>query len=135
MPCPYFEPRANTLSRTLPNARLPLIGEYGGLCHAGEQPVAAPADLVFRCCNQGHARENCGHFPPNEIRVTLRYSITRKTPAMLELLCIEEVEFAPVKWYPLRYFIETGVVEPESAGVRVRAQAAAFCRSYIAQLH
>jgi hypothetical protein len=114
-----------------PNARLPLIDEYDGLCHAGPETVAVPAGLRFRCCNQGYSRKSCDHFPPAEVRSGLRYSIVRQTAAALELLYIEEQDYAPLRWQRVQYFIESAKLEPQLSDDCARAQILAFCRSYL----
>jgi hypothetical protein len=131
MPCPYFEPIALACPPARANARLPLIGEFTGLCHAAGSTIAAPLEVVSRYCNQGYSRGSCAHFPPAEIRASLRYSIVRETAAELDVICIEEADFRPLNWYAIHYQISDGSVLPATVDSIVRAQAAAFCREYV----
>jgi hypothetical protein len=131
MPCPFFEPQRTLAQPQHPNARLPLIDEYDGLCHAGPEPIAVPAGLRFQGCNQGYSRGSCDHFPAAEIRSGLRYNVVRQTAAMLEVLYIEEQSYAPLQWQRVQYFIESGQLEPQLSDRCVRAQFLAFCRSYL----
>jgi hypothetical protein len=131
MPCPYFEPREIVGNSRHANARLPLFQEYEGLCRAGSEPVEAPAELRFECCNHGYSKGSCARFPLGDARSSIRYSILRRTPVSLDLICIEEQNYAPQRWRPVQFFFETGRLEPELEDACVRAQAVAFCRSYL----
>ena len=114
-----------------PGARLPLIDEYGGLCHATAEPIAVPAELRFRCCNHGYSRGCCSRFPLGEHRSSLRYDVVLRTETTLELICIEEEDYAPLRWHPVQYVLANGILQPELPDVCIRAQAIAFCRSYL----
>jgi len=131
MPCPYFEPRNIAVHRQHDNARLPLIDEYEGLCHAASEPIDAPAELRFRCCNHGYSRGCCERFPSAEPRSSLRYDVVRHTESTLDLVCIEEQNYAPLAWRPVQYFLATERLEPELRNVCMQAQVTAFCRSYV----
>ncbi len=131
MPCPYFEPQHAAIHSRHANARLPLIQEYDGLCHAGSEPVDAPPELRFECCNHGYSRGRCSRFPSEEVRSAMRYNVLRHTPTTLELVLIEEQNYVPLAWRPVSYFPDTGRFDPEFADTCIRAQALAFCRSYL----
>ena len=131
MPCPYFEPQQATHQPQHASARLPLLDEYDGLCHATEEAAAVPGDVRFRCCNHGYSRGFCQRLPALENLSGLRYSILRRTDALLEVLCIEEQDYAPLRWHSIQYFFEGGRIEPEPLNLCIRAQVLAFCRSYL----
>ncbi len=133
MPCPCFEPERIAPEREHPQARLPLFDEYDGLCHATGNVFSAPAALRFRCCNHGYSRALCEHFPPGEPRSALRYDVLRRTPGSLEVMCIEERDYAPLRWHQVEYLIETGLLKPEVCDACARAQLLAFCRGYLAR--
>jgi hypothetical protein len=133
MPCPYFEPR-NIVEPRRPNARLPLIDEYDGLCHADSAPVEAPVEVRFRYCNHGYSRGCCERFPSVETRSSLRYTVVRHTGSALDLICIEEQNYTPLRWRALQYLLESECLEPEIDDACMRAQAVAFCRSYLKHL-
>jgi hypothetical protein len=130
MPCPYFEPQTVEASPQHGNARLPLIEEYDGTCHAAAEPFAAPQEQRFGCCNHGYSHARCGHFPASETRSAFRYTVLKDSEKVLEIICIEERDYTPVRWHPARYLPESGTFEGEIADACMRAQALAFCRSY-----
>jgi len=131
MPCPYFAPHHIVAQPQNANARLPLIDEYDGLCRAASEPIDAPVELRFRCCNHGYSRGCCERFPSGDARSSLRYDVVRKTQNMLELVCIEEQNYAPLRWRTIQYFLASERVEPELEDACTQAQAIAFCRSYL----
>jgi hypothetical protein len=131
MPCPYFEPQRAAAHPQYASARLPLIEEYEGVCHAGSEPFAAPADRRFRHCNHGYSRGLCGHFPESEQRSGLRYDVLSRSGEALQVLWIEEQAFAPVRWQVTCYSVANEQLEPEIEDCCVRAQLLAFCRSYM----
>ena len=131
MPCPYFEPQRVAIDAHHPAARLPLLDEYEGVCHAGGDSLPAPHARRFECCNQGYSRGCCERFPAAEDRSGLRYDVLRRTPAALEIVCIEEQQYAPVRWQSVQYFFENEQTEPEMTDECMRAQLLAFCRSYL----
>lgn len=131
MPCPYFEPQGVARDPQHANARLPLLDEYDGLCHASEEPLAIPLALRFRCCNHGYSHGCCERFPKSELRSGLRYDVVRRSATALEIICVEEQQYAPWRWHSVRYFFEGERMEPEVADVCMRAQLLAFCRSYL----
>lgn len=130
MPCPLFEPVKAASNPQHVNARLPLIEEHDGVCHAASDPFAVPSDLRFRCCNHGYST-GCLHLPPEEKRSALRYSVMAHTGDVIEVICVEEKDYAPVKWLRMRYVITTGLLEAPIDDVCMKAQALAFCQSYL----
>ena len=131
MPCPYFQPQRVATAARHASARLPLFEEYDGLCHATGTPLAAPADLRFQYCNHGYSRGACDRFPGAEVRSGIRYDVVRRTPVALEILCVEEQNYAPLTWHSMQYFFEGERIEPKLTDECVRAQLLAFCRSYL----
>jgi hypothetical protein len=131
MPCPYFQPKQVAAKPEHPGARLPLLDEYDGLCHATAEALAIPSAVRFRCCNHGYSRGICERFPAAESRCGLRYSVLRRTGTGLEILCVEEQEYAPLRWYSLQYFPDSQRIEPELNDTCMRSQVLAFCRSYL----
>jgi hypothetical protein len=131
MPCPYFEPLAVASAPRHTNARLPLIHEYDGLCRARPEPLGVAPQHRFCCCNHGYSLGCCEHFPAADTRSSFRYTVLRHAAAALEILCIEEQNYAPVRWQATRYSLENGLLEPEVADTCMRAQVLAFCRSYL----
>lgn len=131
MPCPFFEPRAITPAPRHAHARLPLIDEYDGLCHARPQLLPAPPERRFDCCNHGYSGRLCDLFPPGRPSSCFRYTVVAQSSAALEILCIEEQHYAPVRWFSARYSLATGALDPEPADDPMRAQALAFCRSFL----
>jgi hypothetical protein len=93
--------------------------------------MAAPAALRFRYCNHGYSRGCCERFPDAEPRSGLRYSIVARTVAGLQVLCVEERNYAPSHWQSVRYFVEGERLEPEPRDRCLQAQLLAFCRSYL----
>src|SRR6185437_10168886 len=133
MPCPYFEPQRVVASGQQTNARLPLIQEHDGLCRAGPEPIEAPAEMRFRYCNHGYSRGACRHFPSHEIRSSLRYELLRRTETELEVMIIEEQNYAPAGWRIVRYSTGSEMVTPEVDEPCLRAQVVAFCRTYLSR--
>lgn len=113
-------------------ARLPLLDEYDGLCRAaGDRPFPVPGEMRFRYCNHGNSRGTCAHFPAGEQRSAFRYEIVGRTAAALELLLLEERDYAPLAWQPVRYILSGESLEPEIADIVKQAQIRAFCRSFL----
>lgn len=133
MACPYFEPREVTVPAEHAAARLPLIDEYDGLCRACGEPFPVPGEARFRCCNHGNSRGTCAHFPPGETRSALRYEIVGRTAMALDLLLLEERDYAPLAWQTVRYVLAGESLEPEIADGVKQAQIRAFCRSFLAR--
>jgi hypothetical protein len=131
MACPFFEPRQIAPLPEYAAARLPLIDEYDGLCRAREQASPVPAEARFRCCNHGNSRRTCAHFPAGEQRSAFRYEIVSRTAGALELLLLEERDYAPLAWQTVRYFLAGELLEPEIADIVKQAQIRAFCRSFL----
>jgi hypothetical protein len=111
MPCPYFEPRQALPQPTYPSARLPLIDEYDGVCHARTEALPVEAEGRLRFC--------------------FRFDVVQRSVAGLELLFIEEAFFAPLAWRRLQFVIDGERLEPDPADPCERAQILAFCRSYL----
>jgi hypothetical protein len=61
----------------------------------------------------------------------MRYSVLRQSDETLDLVCIEEAGYAPVRWHALQYSKATGLLAPDVGGECMKAQAIAFCRSYL----
>lgn len=133
MACPYFEPQRVTATPQHGNARLPLIQEYDGVCRAAGEPFAAPEEHRFAACNHGYSRGKCEHFPSDETRSAFRYTVAKDSDGVLEIICIEECDYAPVNWRVTRYLTESGTLEPEIGERCMRAQVIAFCQSYLAR--
>ncbi len=131
MSCPFFEPQRRAADPLHPGARMPLLEEYDGRCHAAGEPFTAPAELRFQCCNHGYSRGACASFPAAETRSSIRFDILRSDTAALEILYLEEREHAPLRWQTVRYALDTESLEPELNDVCAHAQILAFCRSYL----
>ena len=133
MPCPYFEPLRIAEHPKHSNARLPLIDEYDGFCRATPDPISVPAERRFTCCNHGYSRGCCEHFPVSDGRSSFRYTVLKQSGTALDLLCIEEQNYTPVRWQATQYMPATGALEPEIDEACMRAQALAIARSYVAR--
>ena len=131
MPCPYFAPQRVATDPLHVSARLPLIEEYDGLCHAYAEAINAPQALRFRCCNHGYSRGGCERVPPTEIRSCARYNVMRRSEFTLDVLCIEEQNYAPLRWQSVEYSIAGDRLTAELSDLCLQAQLLAFCRSYI----
>ena len=131
MPCPYFQPKQVAAEPKHPGARLPLLDEYDGLCHATRERLPIPEQVRFRCCNHGYSRGACERFPADESRSGLRYDVVRRTGTGLEVVCVEEKDYAPLHWQSIRYFPDTQRIEPELNDICMEAQLLAFCQSYL----
>ena len=131
MPCPYFEPQRVASDPLHASARLPLIDEYDGMCHAHPDLISAPPELRFRCCNHGYSRGGCERVPASDVRSSARYNVVRRSEATLEVLCIEEQNYAPLRWQSIQYSIGSDRLTVELSDVCLAAQLLAFCRSYL----
>jgi hypothetical protein len=132
MPCPYFEPREPVPEPTRLNARLPLIDEFDGFCHAiPTAPHSVPPDARFRLCNHGNARGQCPNFPAHDNRSSYRYEVLRRSVAHLDLLFVEESLYTPVSWHRLAFDISAQSLAPEPSDLCRRSQLLAFCRSFL----
>ena len=131
MPCRYFEPLQVVTVPFHPNARLPLIHEYEGLCHACSQPVPVPADSRFTGCNHGNREHSCGRFPADSDGSVLRLTVATRDSDALQILAIEEAEHRPVRWQTVRFLLRSEELMPDPGGICRRAQVIAFCRSYL----
>ena len=128
MPCPFFEPLTIVASVELRNARLPLIEEYAGRC------LNLPEPSVEVCgyhCNHGYARGVCEHFPTDGVNGANRYSLLSRNGEQLNLLFINEEDYAPAATRMLHYSIGTNELLEHDLDPAIAAQAAAFCRSYL----
>lgn len=134
MACPFFAPQRVAENPSYAHARLPLIEEYEGLCWAAGQPVTAPEELRFRCCNHGYTNGCCAHFPASEERAAMRYSVLEYRAGDLHVICVEEKSYAPLRWRSVHYFADGGSLSPEIADVCTRAQVVAFCTSYLKRI-
>lgn len=115
------------------NARLPLIDEYDGVCRANCEPVTAPSELRFSYCNHGYSRGGCDRFPSHEELCCLRYDVVGRSETTLSVICIEERNYAPVRWHRVQYLFASDEFDPELADGCMRAQALAFCRSFVSR--
>jgi hypothetical protein len=133
MPCPLFSPSRLRSPQTFEKVRLPLIEEYDGTCKT--TGAAVPEGMLHACCNHGYARGICHQFPAQEERAAIRYTVVERTSDALELLCVEEARHEPVRWFKVEYLVSTGEVRGDwnSGDNCLRAQAEAFCRSYVAR--
>jgi len=131
MPCRYFEPLQIVPTPFHPKARLPLIDEYEGRCHADTQPVHAPAESRFSECNHGNRDNLCGRFPVDGERVVLRFTVAKQEPESLEILAIEEANHTPLRSRTVRFLLRSEELMPDFAEACLRAQFVAFCRSYL----
>jgi hypothetical protein len=131
MPCPFFEPQHVAEHPHNAAARLPLLEEYDGVCHAGEHQVRVPPELRFRCCNHGYSQGVCTAFPSTEKRASLRYTVTRSDSNIIQLMLITECDYAPLNWQSLEYLVGPESIRPDVADPCLRAQLLAFCRSYL----
>lgn len=128
MPCPFFEPLRIVSSAELRNARLPLIEEYAGRCL--NLPEAA-AEACGYHCNHGYALGGCRHFPTGGRNSANRYSLLSRNGEELDLLFINEEDYAPAATRMLHYSIGANELLEHDVDPAIAAQAAAFCRSYL----
>lgn len=131
MACPYFEPQRAVVPAGQARARLPLIEEQDGLCRAGAEAAAVSDERRFRCCNHGYSQGVCEILPAGAARSSFRYTVVKQSAAALDILCIEEEEYTPRRWHAAQYATESGSLTPELENSCMRAQALAFCRSYL----
>jgi len=131
MPCPYFEPQRVAADPLHASARLPLIEEHDGACHAHEEVISAPPALRFRQCNHGYSQGACERFPSAEARSCARFNVVRRLEATLDVLCVEEQNYAPLRWQSVEYSIVSDRLTVEFSDVCLAAQLLAFCRSYL----
>jgi len=133
MPCPFFEPQHVARQPKHPKARLPLLDEYHGVCHANEDVVEIPETARFRFCNHGYSQGECGHRPKPDAASCLRFELLGRSSGYLELLYLEEQNHVPVRWQKVIFRITESALEPEPEDVCARAQMQAFCKSYLAR--
>lgn len=130
MSCPYFEPTEPTSEPVFRNARLPLIEQYDGFCHAHPELVHSTES----CCNHGYARGQCERLPAEEKNKAHRFSLIRQGPDELELLFIGEEEYSPVFSRQLHFSVAGNCLKEHDLDCCVAAQAVAFCRSYLGKI-
>jgi hypothetical protein len=127
MPCPYFEPLNPVAEPAFQNGRLPLIEQYSGVCHVH----AEPAQSTESCCNHGYARGQCERFPLAGKNVAHRFSLLGQGPEELELVFIDEEDYAPAFTRRLHFSVRGNCLSEDDLGSCIAAQALAFCRSYL----
>lgn len=131
MPCPVFCP-TRVADRSLQLlGRLPLIDQYEGICTAHSEPYAPDQQTLFRYCNQGYSNGCCSRYPIHEEISCLRYSITRRTSEALQVICVEETAHEPRRWHHFEYLLQASDLKGEAPTECMRAQAIAFCQSYL----
>lgn len=133
MPCPYFEPLRPVETPQHTNARLPLLQEFDGLCRARLTPEVVPGAMRFRFCNQGNSQRECQNYPINRPSASIRFDVLRHSGASIEILMLEEREYAPFAWQRITYQFEGDKLEPETDDPSRRAQILAFCRTFAHQ--
>ena len=133
MPCPLFEPKSKVVQPRIPAPRLPLLNEFEGICHAGENVV--DPEHRFHFCNRGNAREACSSFPKSLNVSAVRFTVTAATGQILTVLVIEEENHRPANWFKIDFMIEDQRLEPEIGDVCRRAQLFHFCASYLESKH
>ena len=131
MACPYFEPQRVAADPQHATARLPLIEEYEGACRARPEPVSAPAALRFRYCNHGYSQGACERVPAADAPSCARFNVVRRSEATLDVLCVEEQNYAPLRWQSVAYSIAGDRLMVELKDSCLTAQLLAFCRSYL----
>ncbi|HLH03098.1 MAG TPA: hypothetical protein VKX25_10030 [Bryobacteraceae bacterium] len=131
MACPFFEPREVVSRPEYPGARLPLLEEYDGLCHATSEPLPAPAELRFRCCNHGYSSGCCPHLPVAQSGSAVRFDVLSRTPETITLLYVQEHDHTPLRWRNFCYSIAAQRFDSEFADECAEAQARAFCASFL----
>jgi hypothetical protein len=135
MPCPLFEPREKIPAAPEFRARLPLIFEFKGICHAAAaEPLAEYTEGSAHsaaCCNQGNAKGICSKFPSDLPVSAIRFDVTTRTPLALTVLVMEEENYWPRTWNKFDFVIAEQRLEPEIEDICRRAQVFHFCRSYL----
>jgi hypothetical protein len=131
MPCLYFEPTVPVDQPLHDRSRLPLIEEHDGNCRAMPGSVAAVGQMRWQCCNQGYSLGRCPQFPAGGFDGALRYSVTRHSDDLLELIWIEERDHAPFRHGGLHFTISTGCLLETGLDAIIAAQALAYCLSYV----
>jgi hypothetical protein len=131
MPCRYFEPLQIVQIPFHPHARLPLVDEYDGLCHAGGEPVGVHTESRFSGCNHGNRDNLCGRLPVGSEHAVLRLTVAKQDGEALEVLAIEEANHTPLRWQTVRFLLRSEEIMPDLPAICQRAQLLAFCRSYL----
>jgi hypothetical protein len=129
MPCPLFEPIRRVDHEDSWNARLPLLFEFEGICHGGEEAI--DEERRFRFCNRGYARSYCKSFPTHVENSAIRFSVVEATAATVTVLVIEEEDHWPKRWTKTEFVIAEARLEPEIEDGCRRAQTIQFCLSYL----
>ncbi|HEX5422363.1 MAG TPA: hypothetical protein VFW94_02355 [Candidatus Acidoferrales bacterium] len=130
MTCPYFEPLEPLAEPAFHNARLPLIEQYGGICHVGPEPFQS----TKTCCNHGYAHGQCERFPVEVKNTAHRFSLLRQDSGELELLFIREEDYAPAFTLQLHFSVIGNRLSEHDLDSCIAAQALAFCRSYLRKI-
>lgn len=117
-------------STELRNARLPLIEDYAGRCL--NVPESKEEAQGYQC-NHGYARGLCERFPANEKNGAKRYSLLGRDGEQLNVLLINEEEYAPAGTRLLHFSISTNELLERDLDTATAAQAVAFCRSYLSK--
>jgi hypothetical protein len=130
MPCPFFEPQQPAHPSSHTSARLPLLEEYDGLCHATGEATAIPKAIRFRGCNHGNQDERCSQLPQQYSREVLRFTVLKTTDTGLELLVVHEADHVPVRWESVSFCFSSQQLHPDFIEICKHAQVLAFCRSY-----
>jgi hypothetical protein len=138
MPCPFFEPRTIAATATFENGRLPLIDEYDGDCHLQGSHGAIDQSVRMLGCNHGNLGGVCcrlnAHFDvPQNHRAILRFHLQSRERDGVRVTVIEEDDFFPVRWSTIAFRLNAETFEPEIEDLCQRAQALAFCRSYLSR--
>ena len=131
MPCPLFEPTRVALNPKAAHARLPLLAEHDGLCHATDPPVAPALEWRFAGCNQGRDQEHCPRFPAGREAVVRRFNVQSNTGATLVVLVSEEKNHSPVRWREVHFSTIEGKLNDPPADLCEVAQIQVFCANYL----
>jgi hypothetical protein len=128
-----FQPLKPVENPQYNNARLPLLREFDGLCRATASPVAVPAEMRFRYCNQGNSANRCVRYPAERALASFRYDVVSYSDAGVELLMLEERDYSPFAWRRVVYRQDSDSLAPEMEDITTRAQIVAFCRTFLDQ--
>jgi hypothetical protein len=130
MPCPFFEPQQIVDPPTYSHARLPLLDEYDGVCHADHDLIRVPAEMRFSGCNHGNRVPPCNKVQIPQKAGVLRFTVLGMTTEAVEVLMLQERDHRPVSWQNITYFLLDERLQPEPTETCERTQVLAFCRSY-----
>jgi hypothetical protein len=82
-------------------------------------------------CNHGYARGLCASFPAADRNSAHRFSLLVCEPQQVQVLFIREEEYAPAATRLLHFSIPEDSLVENDLDTAIRAQAAAYCRSYL----